>query len=56
MERKNGKDDCCLYQIHSIENGILEVSISSSPLKKELQMSKTQIISAINEELGVILL
>ncbi len=35
-----------------LKNGILEVSISSSPLKKELQMSKTQIISAINEELG----
>ena len=39
-----------------LKNGILEVSISSSPLKKELQMSKTQIISAINEELGGIII
>jgi hypothetical protein len=35
-----------------LKNGVLEVGISSSPLKKELQMGKAKIISVINEELG----
>lgn len=36
----------------SIKNGIMYVTLSSAALRQELSMSKSKIVSALNEEMG----